>query len=189
MNANMLLVHATAALRGYHGPSRQDARARSIATQLVSLTPPWLEVVRDPQPGSQPHAPGWTASMHHERTGQHLVVDGEVADALVVAWRARDAIGLDPNVAALIQDRLRRVAQGPYWRYPTIRLNQINWYARGLQRRRRGDRRPRRTCTATCTASSGASCARSAAPRRAPPARSARACGSTTSPTGRRDRS
>ena len=100
MNANMLLVHATAALRGYHGPSRQDARARSIATQLVTQTPPWLEVVRDPQPGSQPHAPGWTASMHHERTGQHLVVDGEVADALVVAWRARDAIGLDPNVAA-----------------------------------------------------------------------------------------
>jgi len=129
MNANMLLVHSTAALRGYHGPSRQDARARSIATQLVSLTPPWLEVVRDPQPGSQPHAPGWTASMHHERSGQHLVVDGEIADALVVAWRARDAIGLDPSVAALIQDRLRRVAEGPYWRYPTIRLNQINWYA------------------------------------------------------------
>jgi hypothetical protein len=129
MNANMLLVHATAALRGYHGPSRQDARARSIATQLVTQTPPWLEIVRDPQPGSQPHAPGWTASMREERSGQHLVVDGEVADALATAWRARDAIGLDPNVAAVIQDRLRRVAESPYWRYPTIRLNQINWYA------------------------------------------------------------
>ena len=34
-----------------------------------------------------------------------------------------------PDIAALIQDRLRRVAQGPYWRYPTMRLNQINWYA------------------------------------------------------------
>ena len=28
-----------------------------------------------------------------------------------------------------MQDRLRRVADGPYWRYPTLRLNQINWYA------------------------------------------------------------
>jgi hypothetical protein len=57
------------------------------------------------------------------------VVDGEVTDALAVAWRARDALGIDPAVQALMQDRLRRVADGPYWRYPTLRLNQINWYA------------------------------------------------------------
>ena len=46
-----------------------------------------------------------------------------------MAWRARDALGLDPALQALLQDRLRRVADGPYWRYPTLRLNQINWYA------------------------------------------------------------
>ena len=28
-----------------------------------------------------------------------------------------------------MQDRLRRVAEGPYWRYPTLILNQVNWYA------------------------------------------------------------
>jgi hypothetical protein len=128
LNANELLIHAAAALRGHQGPARADARARSVTAQLLQ-TPPWIETVTDPQPGSQPHAPGWLASMHELRSGQHLVVDGEVTDALAMAWRARDALGLDPQTRILIQDRLRRVALGPYWRYPTLRLNQVNWYA------------------------------------------------------------
>jgi hypothetical protein len=128
LNANELLVHSAAALAGHHGPAREDDRARSIAAQLMQ-SPPWIEQVTDPQPGSQPHAPGWVASMHVLKSGQHLVVDGEVTDALAMAWRARDALGLDPTLRLLIQDRLRRVANGPYWRYPTLRLNQINWYA------------------------------------------------------------
>ena len=128
MNANLLLLHSAAALRGHEGASRQDARARSIAAQLMN-TPPWVESVLDPAPGSQPHAPGWVASMSEERTAQHLVVDGEVTDALAMAWQARDALGLDPALQVLMADRLRRVAEGPYWRYPTLRLNQINWYA------------------------------------------------------------
>jgi hypothetical protein len=127
-NANLLLLHATAALRGHEGPARQDARARSIVARLMQ-TPPWVESVLDPAPGSQPHVPGWVASMTDERTAQHLVVDGEVTDALAMAWRARDVLGLDPALQMLIQDRLRRVADGPYWRYPTLRLNQVNWYA------------------------------------------------------------
>ena len=128
MNANMLLVHSAAALRGHEGDARQDARARSIVAKLMS-TPPWVESVLDPAPGSQPHVPGWVASMTEERTAQHLVVDGEVTDALAMAWRARDALALDPTIQLLMQDRLRRVADGPYWRFPTLRLNQINWYA------------------------------------------------------------
>ena len=95
LNANELLVHSAAALAGHRGPARADDRARSIAAQLMQ-TPPWLEQVTDPIPGSQPHAPGWVASMHEIRSGQHLVVDGEVTDALAMAWRARDALGLDP---------------------------------------------------------------------------------------------
>ena len=127
MNANMLLLHSTAALRGHEGASRQDERARSIVAQLMG-TPPWVESVTNPPPGSHPHVPGWVASMSDERTAQHLVVDGEVTDGLAMAWQARDALGLDPGVQALLADRLRRVAEGPYWRYPTLRLNQINWY-------------------------------------------------------------
>ena len=45
MNANMLLLHSAAALHGHEGASRQDARARSIAAQLMN-TPPWMETVR-----------------------------------------------------------------------------------------------------------------------------------------------
>ena len=127
-NANLLLLHAAAAARGHDGAARQDARARSIVAQLMG-TPPWVETVAAPPPGSQVHVPGWVASMSNPDTAQHLVVDGEVTDALAVAWRARDALGIDPAVQALMQDRLRRVADGPYWRYPTLRLNQINWYA------------------------------------------------------------
>jgi hypothetical protein len=128
MNANMLLLHAAAAARGHEGAARQDARARSIVAKLMT-TPPWVEAVPFPPPGSQPHVPGWVASMSDEATAQHLVVDGEVTDALAMAWRARDALAIDPAVQVLMQDRLRRVADGPYWRYPTLRLNQINWYA------------------------------------------------------------
>jgi hypothetical protein len=129
-NANELLVHSAAALRGLDAshPVRADARARSITAALMR-TPPWIESVTDPAPGSQPHSPGWVASMQLLKSSQHLVVDGEVTDALAMAWLARDAIGLDTQTRALLVDRLRRVAQGPYWKYPTLRLNQINWYA------------------------------------------------------------
>ena len=54
MNANMLLLHSAAALRGHEGASRQDARARSIVAQLMN-TPPWVETVLDP-PAGQPAA-------------------------------------------------------------------------------------------------------------------------------------
>jgi hypothetical protein len=128
LNANELLIHSAAALSGHQGPARADARARSIVDELMA-TPPWIEQVTDPAPGSQPHSPGWVASMHEVRSSQHLVVDGEVTDGLAMAWRARDALALSAQQRLLIQDRLRRVALGPYWRYPTLRLNQINWYA------------------------------------------------------------
>jgi hypothetical protein len=127
LNANMLLLHSAAALYGHEGASRQDERARSIAAQLMG-SPPWLETVVNPPRGSHPHEPGWVASMTDPQTAQHLVVDGEVTDGLAMAWQAKDALGLDPAVQALMQDRLRRVAEGPYWRYPTLILNQVNWY-------------------------------------------------------------
>jgi hypothetical protein len=128
MNANMLLLYSAAAVRGHEGASRQDARARSIVAQLMNA-PPWTEAVTNPPHGSHPHVPGWVASMTDPDTAQHLVVDGEVTDALALAWVARDALGIDPTVQALMQDRLRRVAEGSYWRYPALILNQVNWYA------------------------------------------------------------
>jgi hypothetical protein len=127
VNANMLLVHSVAALRGHQGPSRQDERARSIATRLLD-SPPFIESLSGREM-NQAHAPGWLGAMSATHAIQHLVVDAEVAEALAAAWRARDAIGLPPETAALIAQRLREVARGRFWRYPALRLNQINWYA------------------------------------------------------------
>ncbi len=126
VNANMLLAHSVAALRGHDGPARQDDRARSIAAQMVR-TPPFVKTV-DRQFG-QLHAPGWAGAMTARVGMQHLVVDAEVAEALAAALRAQTALGLDPALVAQIRDRLYRVAAGAFWRYPAIRLNQINWYA------------------------------------------------------------
>jgi hypothetical protein len=126
VNANALLVHSLAAMRGHQGPARQDDRARVIAARMVQA-PPFVEVL-DRQFG-QRHAPGWGGSMTSTIGMQHLVVDAEVAEALAAAWRARDALALPPETVALIADRLHRVAVSPFWRYPAIRLNQINWHA------------------------------------------------------------
>ena len=100
-NANMLLTHAAAALAGHTGPARQDERARKLITALCEGKA-WRSVPAD---GPQGHVPGWTDSLGGHPM-QHLVVDTEIAWALAVAWRARDALGLDPATSDLIADRI-----------------------------------------------------------------------------------
>jgi hypothetical protein len=129
-NANLLLVHSVAALRGHRGPARQDHRARLLVDALLE-SPPYAAT---PPPrldaSSQWHAPGWVSSMRTLRSGQHVMVDSEVVDGLVHAWVARRALGLSPQRARLIADRIHAVARGSFWRWPAIRLNQFSWYAR-----------------------------------------------------------
>ena len=64
------------------------------------------------------------------RAGQHVMVDSEVVDGLVYAWLARRQLGLSSSAAHLIARRIHAVARGRFWRWPAIRLNQFNWYAR-----------------------------------------------------------
>jgi hypothetical protein len=129
VNAGLLLTHSVAAQAGHTGPSRNDRRARLVAKALVS-GPVFLErPSAHPPPGSQSHAPGWTSSMFSPDAGQHLVFDAEIIDGLVHAWKARRALGLPDELAGLIADRIHRVASTRYWRWPTMRLNQVNWYA------------------------------------------------------------
>jgi hypothetical protein len=125
LNANILLTHCAAAIAGHTGPARRDDRARALVADLTT-GPSW---VKTPGSGSQAHVPGWRDGL---RGGgiQHLVVDTEIAWALSFAWRAREAIGLDQASADLIADRIISTAAGEFWRWPALRLNQVNWYAR-----------------------------------------------------------
>jgi hypothetical protein len=123
-NAMLLLTHSVAAMRGHDGPARADERARRLAERLVS-SPPFVR-----RPGSaQAHAPGWVNSMSDLRGAQHLVFDAEVVDGLVYAYRARRELGLPPHTVRAIRDAIHETVSGSFWRWPAIRLNQINWYA------------------------------------------------------------
>jgi hypothetical protein len=122
-NSMLLLTHAVAAMQGHQGPARNDHRARVLASRLVSAPP----FVTTPGTG-QSHAPGWVSSMT-SGGGQHLVFDAEVVDGLVYAYRARAALDLPESTVVAIRDAIHGTARGKFWRYPTIRLNQVNWYA------------------------------------------------------------
>ena len=100
---------------------RQGARHRA----RVHRPPP----AATRRPGSQIHVPGWSSSMYTIDAGQHLVYDAEIVDGLVHAWKARQALDLPDETARMIADRIHRVAHTHFWRWPTIRLNQVNWYA------------------------------------------------------------
>jgi hypothetical protein len=126
-NANMLLVQSVAAQSGHRGPARNDRRARRLAARLVE-SPPFIERGAPRGGTSQTHTPGWTTAM--EGSGvQHLVFDADLVDGLVAAYRARRALRLPDATARAIADRIHRTVSGPFWRWPAIRLNQINWYA------------------------------------------------------------
>ena len=141
VNAGLLLTHAVAAQRGHEGPARNDHRARLIAARLTRRGGPFADNGQA-APGAQRHTPGWTNSMDSARASQHLVFDAEVVDGLVAAWRARRELDLPASTVAAIEDRIGRTVAGKFWRYPAIRLNQINWY--GLMYAAVGDRqRPR----------------------------------------------
>ena len=128
VNAWLLLAHAVAAQRGHEGPARNDHRARLIAARLTRRGGPFVDRSEAP-PGSQHHAPGWVSSMDSPSgADQHLVYDAEVVDGLVAAWRARRELDLPAATVAAIEDRIGRTVAGRFWRYPAIRLNQINWY-------------------------------------------------------------
>ncbi len=127
-HADVLLTLAVAAKEGHHGPARNDARARALVDALVS-SPPFVSKAPPRYRDAQTHAPGWVSSMRRLRSNQHLVVDSEVVDGLRHAWIARRELGLSARQSAAIADRIHRTARSAFWRWPAIRLNQINWYA------------------------------------------------------------
>ena len=129
LNASLLFTHAAAAAAGHDGPSRQDERARALAWRLCQV-PPWRAAGTGPPPPGgardQTHDWGWGATMDsHEE--QHVAIDTAVVRGLAQAWLARGPLGLDGATADAIADAIRRCATSPFYAYPVLRLNQINW--------------------------------------------------------------
>jgi hypothetical protein len=134
INASVLMTHAIAALEGHDGPARRDERARRLAARLCEEPPfrtPRGRPTRhaNPRSESQAHAPGWVSSMTRRDASMHLSVDPKVARALYYAWRARVQLGLSPATVARMVQCVRSVANSPFFRYPNIRLNQVNFAA------------------------------------------------------------
>ena len=128
VNSLLLLTHSVAAQHGHTGPARNDHRARLIARALVS-PPVFIErPAAHPNPGLPDARAGMDELDVELDAGQHLVFDAEIVDGLVHAWKARRALGLSDETAAKIADRIHRVASSRFFRWPSIRLNQVNWY-------------------------------------------------------------
>src|SRR4051794_32448050 len=127
-NAAMLVIHAVAAERGYSGPSRNDERARALAPRLCD-SPPYFAGRTLPHPDTMFHTPGWLGDLDTFDSPMDKAIDPKVAEALTAAWRARGVLGLEPALAERIAGCVDAVARGPFFRFPSVRLNQINWNA------------------------------------------------------------
>lgn len=127
-NAAMLTVFATTAAHGHIGPARNDVRARQLVTRLTA-SPPFYTRDRPPAFDKMFHSPGWTSNMDGQYVDMDKSIDPKVAEGLQIAYRARDVLGLDAATVGRIRDEIHRVAFTRFFRYPLVRLNQINWHA------------------------------------------------------------
>jgi hypothetical protein len=123
VNSAMLLTHALAAQTGYQGRSRHDDRARILVRRLTTA-PAWLGAHR--WRGRQTTC--WSASLDVAMR-EHRALEPKVAEALAWAWQARRALGLAPDDARRIAQRVTACATSAAWRFPSGVLNQINWNA------------------------------------------------------------
>ena len=115
-----------AALRDHRGAARADARGRALAGRMCE-SPPWSERAHATRPDKMFHVGGWLASVRSAGAGMEKSVDPKVAEGLACAWRARDVLGIEPAEAQRMASLVQRCAHGAFFRYPNVRLNQINW--------------------------------------------------------------
>jgi hypothetical protein len=127
-NAGMLTVLATAAAHGHVGPGRNDARARVIVKRLTAA-PPYYTESSSPEYDKMFHSPGWTSNMEGRYVDMDKSIDPKVAEGLQIAFRAKDVLGLDAEDVRAIRDQVHAVSHVRFFRYPQVRLNQINWPA------------------------------------------------------------
>lgn len=128
LNAAMLTVHATAAAAGHVGPARNDARARVLVGRLTA-SPPFFTGARPPSHDKMFHTPGWVSNMDGGYGDMDKSIDPKVAEALAIAYQAKDVLRLSPVGVRAIRDEIHAVSHVPFFGFPRVRLNQINWNA------------------------------------------------------------
>jgi hypothetical protein len=127
-NAALLTVHATAAEAGHvDGRSRNDERARLLVDRLCDA-PPFFVGPRGRR-GKMYHSPGWVSDLDTFRSPQDKSIDPKVAEGLAAAWRAREVLSLTSAQVDRLAHCIDVVARDRFFRYPAVRLNQINWPA------------------------------------------------------------
>ncbi len=124
----MLTIYATAAAHGHAGLARNDQRARILVKSLTAA-PPFFTAAAPPRYDKMFHTPGWTSNMDGPYVDMDKSIDPKVAEGLQIAYRARQQLDLSDEDAARIKTEIHQVAFTEFFRYPKVRLNQINWHA------------------------------------------------------------
>ena len=114
------MTHSIAALLDHNGPSRRDDRARRLAARLCeTLAPPAAAHHRSPSE-TQLHT-------DVERRDSDAPLRGSKSCACSAYWRAREQLAAVRNSRMVTQ--VRPSPHRRSFRYPNIRLNQINFSA------------------------------------------------------------
>ncbi|MGE4427363.1 MAG: hypothetical protein AB7G37_13000 [Solirubrobacteraceae bacterium] len=130
LNAEMLRIHAAAAIAGHRGEARRDDRVTALVTYLTG--PAFLRTLEEatfgPDRSNTIHVPGWRQSSS-EIVNQHPSIDATVARGLRAAWESGERAGLSGELRDRIRDTVVSVASSEEFRHPARLLNQINWNA------------------------------------------------------------
>jgi len=124
LQAVMLQVHAEALAVHAPGAVRRDER---IAPLIRRILRPGTLRTKVARPASRvvniPHVPGF----YNDNT-QHFSIDPPVVLALARAWQVRWQAHLSRELAAKARAAVLLVAQSRFYRWPSVRFGQLNWW-------------------------------------------------------------
>ena len=138
INACALMTHSIAALLDHNGPSRRDDRARRLAARLCEtlFRPARGRPTTHSDPRSETQRCTHLAGSRNQAQDSDAPLRGSKSCACsLLRWRARRAARAAVGTVRRMVTQVRSVATSPFFRYPNIRLNQINFSAE-LQRAR-----------------------------------------------------
>ena len=128
-HADVLLTLSVAARRGHEGPARNDRRARRLVDALVS-SPPFVATRRRRAAG-RADARARLRELDGQRGGPSSTSSSTPRSSTGSATRGSRAASSASRTRSRTRSPTASTAPrwAAFWRWPAIRLNQINWYA------------------------------------------------------------